>query len=100
MAQFAKHQTADRLVWSFRSSIPGGGGHLVDAQQTRDPPATARRHHIRRGIVVFVADVTHDLFDQILDGHYARGATVFVDDHRGLQAVGTDLSHYRVAVQR
>ena len=81
-------------------AVAGRGGHLVDAQQARNPPAAAGGHHIRCRVVVLVADVADDLFDQVLDGHHARGAAVLVDDHRGLQAVGADLGHHRVAVER
>ena len=48
---------------------------------------------------MFVTDVADDLLDQILGGHHARRAAVLVDDHGGLQGVGADLSHQRVAVQ-
>src|ERR1700761_6020981 len=99
-AELLEHQPADRLVFTLRRVIAGGGRHLVDAQQTRYLPTVAGRHHIRCGIVVFVADVADDFFDQTLDGHHPRNAAVLVDDHGSLQAVGADLTHQRVTVQR
>src|ERR1700730_4331343 len=99
-AELLKHQPADRLVFTLRCVITGGGGHLVDAQQPRHPPTIAGSHHIRCAVVVLVADVADDFFDQILDGHHARDTAVLVDDHGGLQAGGPYLSHERITVQR
>ena len=65
---------------------------------TRQPLPAATTSGV--GVVVFVTDVADDLLDQVLDGHHARGAAVLVDDHRGLQVVGANLCHQRVAVQR
>ncbi len=53
----------------------------------RHLPAGAALHHIRCGVVVFVAHVADDLLDEVLEGDHARGAAVFVDDHGGLDAV-------------
>src|SRR6476660_8579583 len=99
LAQLLQHQPADGLVIAYRRAETGGLCHLVDAQQSRHLPAASGGDDVRRLVVVFVADVADDLLDDVLDGHHARGAAVFVDHQRGLQAVGTQLSHHVVAVQ-
>ena len=75
------------------------GVDLVDAQQPRHLPAVAHLDDVGGRVVVLVADVADDLLDQVLDGDHARGAAVFVDHQRGLQAVGPDLRHHGVTVE-
>src|SRR6267378_4189185 len=84
VAELLQHQTTDGLVFAFGSPESGSFGHLVDAQQTRNVPALTRLHDVSRWLVMFVADVTDDLLDDVLDRHHARSAAVFVHNQRGL----------------
>src|SRR6201988_5298268 len=99
VAEFRRDAAADGLVIAVQGPESGRVGHFVDAQQTRNVPPLTRLYDVSGGLVVFVADVADDLLDDVLDRHHARGAPVFVDHQRGLQAVGPQLCHHVVAVQ-
>src|SRR5688500_9296228 len=92
-AQLTGYQAADRLDAPFGVDLASrqlvevvGVESAVHAQR-----AIRQLHAERRLAVVLVLDLTHDLFEDILDRHDPGGATILVDDHRHVHAIALKL---------
>ena len=70
------------------SSLKSSRSTRASASKAPSGSALQQRAFVQ---IVFVVDLAHDLFDQILDGDEPVGAAIFVDHKRQMQAGGAHL---------
>ena len=80
-AERRHHEAAHRLVRAGRQRQPGPLGEVGQVEPAVHLGRPARRHRLRRGVVL-VVDLADQLLDQVLQGDDAGGAAVLVDHHR------------------